>query len=812
LPRNTGCWNRDTDKSVLYQAGLRKTFALYKPETMIRPYFMLTLTLAFGSLNAQQPLQSVRGAVTDKASQAPVPFANVVLLNTQPLLGAVTDSSGNFSIANVPVGRYDLKVSCIGYEEALVREVTVISAKQSILTIQVRENSKMLEEVTIKPDVNKEQPLNAMATVSARMLSVEEARRYAGGFDDPARLASAFAGVTANSGVNGIMVRGNAPKYLQWKMEGIEIPNPNHFGDLKAFGGGILTGLSSQMLANSDFFTGAFPAEYNNAVSGVFDISMRKGNNEKKERTIQVGVVGVEYSEEGAFKKGGKASYLYNYRNSTLALLEPLLPENAEKIRYQDLSFKLNFPTKKAGVFSVWGIGLRDGASARPKTDSLKWFYKDDKQKNDIKLDMGAGGLNHMYFFDNNTYLKTTLAATGSSTHWKAETLNPALELKPYSNIAYTYGNYVLSSFVNKKISSRHTNRTGISATQMLYNIQLDKALTAGDAPTEIVNSGGTSTLLSAYSSSSFHLTDKLLMTIGINGQFFTLNHHYTIEPRFGLRQTLGRRHSIGLAYGLHSRLENLNFYYNNSQTSGEKAVNKNLDFTKAHHVVLSYDWNVSPLIHVRIEPYYQQLFSVPVVRNSSTSFINLQSDWFFAEKLENTGEGRNYGIDLTLEKYISKGYYYLLTASVFDASYKGGDGIWRASRFNRSYVFNFLIGKEWQLGKNRQNTFGLNMRISYQGGNRYSPVDTTASYLARDVVYDESRAFSLQANPVTNVHFTASYRINRKKTAHEFALKVLNATGQADFYGYKYNLQKNTIDKDEASVVIPNLSYRIEF
>lgn len=750
--------------------------------------------------------------MTDNASQAPIAFANVVLLNTQPLLGSVTDSLGNFLIANVPLGRYDVKISCVGYEDALVREVVVTSAKQSILTIPVRENSRMLEEVTIKPNVNKEQALNPMATVSARMLSVEEARRYAGGFDDPARLASAFAGVTANSGVNGIMVRGNAPKYLQWKMEGIEIPNPNHFGDLKAFGGGILTGLSSQMLANSDFFTGAFPAEYNNAVSGVFDISMRKGNNEKKERTIQVGVVGVEYSEEGAFKKGGKASYLYNYRNSTLALLEPLLPENAEKIKYQDLSFKLNFPTKKAGVFSVWGIGLRDGASAKPKTDSLKWFYKEDKQKNDIKLDLGAGGLSHLYFFNNNTYLKTTLAATGSSTNWKTETLNSRLELTPYSNIAYSYWNYVLSSFVNKKISARHTNRTGFSATRMMYNIQLNNSLKAGDAPTEIVNSGGNSTLLAAYSSSAFHLTHTLLMTIGINGQFFTLNKHYTIEPRIAFRQAIGRRHSIGLGYGLHSRLENLNFYYNNSLTSGEKAVNKNLDFTKAHHFVLSYDWSVSPLVHIRVEPYYQQLFSVPVVRNSSTSFINLQSDWFFAEKLENTGEGRNYGIDFSLEKYMSRGYYYLLTASVFDASYKGGDGIWRASRFNRNYVFNFLIGKEWQVGKSKQNTFSLNMRVSYQGGNRYSPVNETASYLARDVVYDESRAFSLQADPLTNVHVTASYRINRKKSAHEFALKVLNATGQADFYGYKYNLVKNTIDKDETSVVIPNLSYRIEF
>jgi hypothetical protein len=779
---------------------------------MIRTYFTLIITVIFFNSKAQQHLQSVRGSVMDNASNAPVIFANIVILNTQPLLGGVTDSLGNFSISNVPVGRYDLKITCMGYEDAILREITVISAKQTVLNISIKENAKTLDEVTIKPNVNKEQPLNTMATVSARMLSVEEAKRYAGGFDDPARLASAFAGVTANSSVNGIMVRGNAPKYLQWKMEGIEIPNPNHFGDLKAFGGGLLTGLSSQMLANSDFFTGAFPAEYNNAISGVFDISMRKGNNEKKERTIQVGIIGIEYSEEGAFKKGGKASYLYNYRNSTLALIAPLLPENAEKIKYQDLSFKFNFPTKKAGVFSLWGIGLTDGASAKPKTDSLKWFYKDDKQKNDIKLNIGASGLSHKYFFNTNTYIKTTLAATGSSTDWKAETLNSQLELKPYSKIAYTYWNYVLSSFVNKKINSRHTNRTGISATQMMYNIKLNKSLIDGDLPTEIVNSSGNSTLLSAYTNSSFNLTNNLLMTVGINGQFFTLNNHYTIEPRLGFRQTIGQKQSIGLGYGLHSRLENLNFYYNNSQATGEKAVNKNLDFTKAHHFVLSYDWSVTSLVHIKIEPYYQQLFSVPVVANSSTSFINLQSDWFFSEKLQNTGEGKNYGIDFTLEKYMSKGYYYLFTTSIYDTKYKGGDGVWRDTRFNRNYVFNFLIGKEWQVGKNKQNTLSLNTRFSYQGGNRYSPVNETATYLAKDVIYDETKAFSLQSDPIINAHFTASYKINKKKSSHEFALKILNVTGQADFYGYKYNLQKNTIDRDEASSTLPNLSYKIEF
>jgi len=769
---------------------------------------MLLLTVSIFA----QTSQTIRGTVIDYASSQPIPLATIVLLKTEPLIGITTDSLGNFSIPNIPVGRYDVQVNLIGYEPAIIREVIIISAKQTFLTIKLKENINTLGEVEIKPRVNKEEPLNSMASVSARMLSVEEAKRYAGGFDDPARLASSFAGVASNASENGIIVRGNAPKFVQWKMEGIEIPNPNHFGDLRSFGGGIFTGLSSQMLANSDFFTGAFPAEYNNALSGVFDMAMRTGNNQKREHTFQAGLVGIDASSEGPFKKGGRSSYLFNYRYSTLSLLAPVLPESAGSIKFQDLSFKLNFPTKKAGIFSLWGIGLIDGAANKPKIDSTKWEYNDDRSDDVINQYMGAGGIGHKYFFTNNAYLKTTVAATTNGVNWTTQKFNSQLILQPQSKISNTNSNIVLSSFLNKKFSARHTNKTGILVTGMLYDILLNNSLTSGAAPQEIVNTKGFSTLLSAYSNSSFNLTNKLVMNIGVNGQFFTLNNHYTIEPRLGVRQQMGKKQSVGFAYGLHSRLEKLNYYFNNSQITGEKAVNKNLDFTKAHHFVLSYDWRVTELIHFKAEPYFQQLFSVPVIANSSFSFINLQNDWFFSEKLQNTGDGRNYGLDITFEKYISKGYYYLFSGSVFNSEYKGGDGVWRNTRFNRNYAVNFLIGKEWQVGKNKQNVVSVNTRCTYQGGNRYSPIDEASSRLTKEAVFDETNAYSKQTASSLNIHFTASYKVNKKKSSRELALKIVNLTGQPDFYGFKYNFINNRVDKDLASVVIPNLSFKIEF
>ncbi len=778
---------------------------------MIRTFFIIILVFITAQLIAQST-QTIRGTVIDDGSNAPIAFATIALLNTDPVLGAITDTSGNFTIPNVPVGRHDLRATYVGYEITIIREIIVISAKQTFLTIPLKENTSLLGEVVIKPRVNKEQPINSMATLSARQLSVEEAKRYAGGFDDPARLASSFAGVASNTGENGIAIRGNAPKSMQWKMEGVEIPNPNHFGDLRSFGGGIFTALSSQMLANSDFFTGAFPAEYNNALSGVFDIAMRTGNNQKREHTFQAGIVGIDAASEGPFKQGGKASYLFNYRYSTLALLASVLPENANSLRYQDLSFKLNFPTQKAGIFSVWGIGLADKAGAKAKIDSTEWVYQDDTEENEIKQYMGAAGLSHKYFFNNNTYLKTTLATTTSITNWETQKLDEQLSLQPKSNIDNKNYNFVLSSLLNKKFSENHTNKTGILVTGMMYDLQLNNTSELGGPPQEIVDASGFSTVISGYSSSSIKLSNNLTMNIGVNGQVFTLNNHYTIEPRLGFQQQIKENQSIGFAYGLHSRLEHLNYYFNNSLVTEEKEVNKDLDFTKAQHFVLSYNWNITDLVHFKVEPYFQQLYDVPVIADSSYSFINLQNDLFFAQKLENKGKGRNYGVDVTLEKYMSKGYYYLLTASIFNSEYKGGDDVWRSTRFNRNYVFNFLMGKEWQVGKKNQNVLSLNTRFSYQGGNHYSPVNEAASHSINDIVYDETNAYDMQAQSTLNVHFTASYKVNKKKSSREIALKILNVTGQPDFYGHKYNLAKNTLDKDVASVIIPNLSYKIEF
>jgi hypothetical protein len=777
----------------------------------------LFILLFFGPFSlsgsfAQQLKQNIRGSIIDNASNAPISFANVVILNTNPLVGTTTDTLGNFKLSNVSIGRYDIQVSSIGYEPFIVKEIQVSSAKEVLLNISMKASTTTLDEVTVKPRIDKEQPLNSTATLSAKMLSVEEAKRYAGGFDDPARLVSSFAGVSSNVGNNAIVVRGNNPQALQWKLEGVEIPNPNHYADMSTFGGGGLTALSTQLLDNSDFFSGAFPAEYSNALSGVFDIFMRKGNNAKRENTFQLGLIGIDASSEGPFKTGGLSSYLFNYRYSTLALLSPIMPENASGVKYQDLSFKLNFPTRKAGTFSVWGIGLLDGSGAKAKTDSGKWEYDTDKETIDAKQYMGASGISHKIFLNSNQFVKSTMAATINGLDYSTKKMNANLVLLPENRINNKNWNFVASSFLNTKFSANHTNKTGIVATGLMYDLLLKNVLLEGNPLQTIVDENGHSALLTAYSNSTINYSNKITMNIGVSGQWFTLNKHHTVEPRIGVKYRFAPAQSFSLAYGLHSRLERLNYYFAKNSLYGNGPINKDLDFTKSHHLVLGYDLTINELTHLKIEMYGQYLFSVPVIRDSSFSLINLQNEWFFNEKLQNTGRGKNYGIDITFEKYMSEGYYYLFTASLFNSKYKGGDKVWRNTRYNRTFAFNFLTGKEWQTGKEKQNVISVNVRVSYQGGDRYSPVNEIASKEVKDAVFDETKAFSSQFSPAFTSHFSASYRINKKNMTHEIALKMINVTMYKELTGFEYNYINKTVDEVREATYIPNLSYKIEF
>ena len=751
--------------------------------------------------------QTIRGLVRDATSEQPLYFATVVLLGTDPLKGCSTDSLGRFRFDNIPMGRYDMQVSVLGYEPTIVKEVLVLSAKESYNEVALKEQITNLDEVVVRPQVDKEKPLNAMTLAGGRMFSVEEANRFAGGFDDPARLVSSFAGVAGNVGINNLSIHGNSPQSIQWKLEGIEIPNPSHFADINGLGGGLQTALSSLVMGNSDFLNGAFPAEYNNALSGVFDMSMRNGNNQNYEHAFQIGLLGVDLASEGPLSKKNGSSYLINYRNSFSDLVM-----DGSNLRFQDLVFKLNFPTRKAGTFSIWGLGLIDGDNVEVEDES-EWESYGDRV--DVKTDLMkmATGIGHKFFINKSAYLKTSLAFTYADTKQDAKMTENKETYNQVMDIVSKDWSMVFNSYLNKKISARHTNRTGVTFTGLFYDLDFKVSPTfVPVVPMEqSVKGDGSSSMVSVFSNSLIDITERFSTNIGLTAQYFALNNHWSIEPRVSFKYKVAPRHTLSLAYGLHSRREKLDYYYIKTPETGDQLVNKDLDFTKANHFVLSYAWGITDNIHLRVEPYYQCLSDVPVELGTSFSTINY-NEYYLEKVLVNKGKGRNYGIDITLERYLNKGYYWLLTGSVFNSKYRGGDGVWRNTKYNRKYIINALVGKEWMCGKQKQNTFSANIRFSYQGGDYYTPIDVEASEEQHDIVLNERKAFSVQFSPVLTSDISVGYKINKKKVSHGFSLQILNLGMNTGQHGYFYNEKINEIEKVDFGGFIPNISYKLEF
>lgn len=765
---------------------------------------------------AQEFTQVVRGRIVDIESRVPLSFASVSVITTDSLMGTITDDNGNFRFAKVPIGRHDLKVSYLGYEPLVIPELMISTGKETVLTIEMKEQITFLEEVEVKAYTKKDKPLNSMATVSARTFSVEEGRRYAGGFDDPARLASAFAGVSTEViRDNNIIIRGNSPKGLLWRLEGVEIPNPNHFANLSTFGGGGISALSALVMGNSDFFTGAFPAEYGNAYSGVFDIKLRSGNNEKHEHAVQLGTLGLDISSEGPLRKGSRASYLFNYRYSTFGLIKPLLPEEIESFVpvYQDLCFKVSVPTKKAGVFSVWGLAAADKDDFEAEPDSSLWEMSDDRMDGILKQRMMGLGINHRYIFKNHAYLNTSVALSGDHNKYTGGILG--YDMLRYDNEFMDVRNYkyTFTSVLNRKFSAKHTNRTGFIVDNLHYNTLLKHAPVYDQGLLTVVDEQGASNLVQVFTQSKFSLTERFLVNAGLHARYFDLNREVVFEPRLGITWNVGRAQSLGLAYGRHSRLEPLTLYFARVDDDGSiTRPNRELDVSKAHHLVLAYDMSLNPNLRLKIEPYIQYLYDVPVIPDSNFSVLNIEADWYFDQELINTGTGWNKGIDFTLERFLKDGYYFLFTASLFDSKYTGDDGIDRNTRFNTRYVFNLLYGKEWALGPGRNRILGINARVNFMGGKCTTPVDAERSAIAEDVVYDYSRLYEDREPAVYYVSAAINYRVNKRKHSSIWSLQMGNLLLRKENYGLYYNYKSKQVERFEFAVPVPNLSYKIEF
>lgn len=785
-------------------------------KTLFAFIFFLSGIAAF----AQTPTQTVRGQIVDNQTRSQLVGVIVLLADTGVnMRNTTTDVDGTFRFENVTVGRHLLVFKYLGYKERSVN-IIVTSGKETVLNIDMEESVLTNEEVVITDESQKGKPVNEMATVSSRSFSIEETSRYAGSLGDPSRMAQNYAGVSgADDSRNDVVIRGNSPLGVLWRLNGADIPNPNHFGSFGSTGGPVSM-LNNNILDNSDFMTSAFPAEYGNATAGVFDLRMRKGNNEKFEFLGQVGFNGFEGGIEGPFSKKHNGSFLINYRFSTLVLFQKIGADFGvgDAIpKYQDLSFNFHFPTNKYGDFTVWGVGgLSFIALWDSKLDTTRLnLYDQGGYDTDYGTRTGMTGVTHSYIINSTAYSKFTVAFTGMQNLIRQDSFSRADQSKWRSygsnfqqlklNINYTF---------LKKFNSKNTLKSGCTATDIF--VHLHDSFNYNVTQFQYIrNVDKTTWLLQAFSQWQHKFTDRLTLNLGVHSQLLLLNNSFALEPRAGIRWQTNEKNAISLGAGMHSQMQTIFTYFNQTYLPDGNYLltNKDLDFSRAVHAVIADDWNFGRNWRLKAEVYYQYLYSIPVQPNRPIySGLNEGADFDAPgiDSLQNDGTGRNYGVELTVEKFYSKGYYFLLTTSLYRAYSTSWDKVERQTAFSGNYVVNLLGGKEFKL--NTKNTLSLDLKMNTAGGKRYIPVDLEASGLAGYAVYDRSRAYAQRYESYFRIDAKIGFIHNGKHVTQQWSIEFLNATDHNNVFSKVYDPGSNTVYNNYQTGFLVVPSYRISF
>lgn len=804
----------------------------------------IVILVLFATITFSQNLtQTVRGTVMDTDSKLPLIGVQIVLPGTAPLIGATTDVDGKFRFDNISLGRITLQLSYLGYENKTLPNIVVNSGKEVVLQLSMQESFETLAEVVVIANKNKGAALNDMSLVSSRSISIEQTERFAGAFNDPSRILSNFAGVTnTQDGSNDIIVRGNSPKYIQWRLEGLEITNPNHFADQNSVSGGI-SALNTNLLATSDFYTGAFSPEYGDVLSGVYDVKLRAGNNEKMEATFGFGLLGTDLTLEGPFKKGYGGSYLVNYRYSTISLVNDIGVANIDGLlKFQDASFKIVLPTKRIGTFSILGLGGLSSFFLEDVKPDLWDTPGDGNFNRDIMEDFDKGshlanfGIKHTLPINDKSYIKTALSYSSngidddvfeSRTTKILDGQGDFLKDSIISRQVNYQGRLINSAFrgaitYNNKLNAKNKIQLGAKYALLDYDNTQSRLQADGTTRFEVVNFKENISTVRSFVSWKHRLTEAITIVSGIQNMNVLLNNKSTIEPRLAVKWQLNNTSSINAGYGKHSTMESMHNYFTKVELADGSVIepNKGLGLLKAHHFVLGYEKRFTKNLMAKVEVYYQALYDLPV-ENKDTSFyatINEGVDFRYVD-LVNEGTGKNYGIELTLERFLANNYYFLINGSLYNSTYKSLEGVKRNTQYNGNYLVNILMGKEFRnLGKKKNRTLSLNGKIFYGGGKRIVPLlrdgqGNLAVDAGNNNYWDYEKAYENKLEDIYQITLSASLKFNKPKATHEIFINLDNVTNTKGKVSEYYDEREpNSIGNLTQFGLFPNLMYRVYF
>jgi hypothetical protein len=795
---------------------------------------LLTIFLGATTNYAQTITQNIRGVVVDSETHYPLIGTKVrVTTITDKVYGAVCDINGSFTIQDVPIGKHTIEARSVGYStNAITVEVT--SGREAIVRIELTEKIVKGTEVIVT-NTSTNEVMNDMATVSATRFSVEETNRYAGSRADPARMVSNFAGATGtDDSRNDLVIRGNSPIGILYRIEGVAIPNPSHFAIAGSTGGPVSL-LNNKILANSDFFMSAFPAEYGNSTSGVFDLKLRNGNNQNHEFTGQFGLLGTEVLVEGPLSKNSKASYLIMGRYSTLTMIDKIgIKYGTDAVPlYGDGAFKFNFPLKKGGQLALWGMGGSSNISIliSDQTEPAQDAFGEQDRDQYFGSKMFVSGLTYKKPINKSFFVKTTLSYAHQNQFTNHEYILRSLnsnnewvyEADPFTMMGYSYLISTINAHVsfNKKFNAKHVLKYGLNIDANSFNMRDSIRTDIADSTSAFYyrwdyKSSTPALLFQPFIQWKYNINERLTMNTGIHSQYFTLSNSLSaIEPRFGLKYAATENSQLAFGAGLHSQTQPL-YIYTYQLANNNKPHNLEIDFTKSIHAVLSYSLNLSKTLQFKTEVYYQHLYDVPVEQKlSSFSLVNQGSGFarFFPDTLVNSGTGRNIGLELTLQKSFNNSFYFMTTVSIYDSKYTGSDGIERNTDFNGNYILNGLAGKSFKLDEKNKHVLALGMKVTYAGGKRYGLVDQEQTELNKEIVFRDEQYNEQRFRDYFRFDVKFNYTLNATKITHEIGVDLVNLLNTPNILGLTYTPNSPTLTTERYQLgFLPVFYYKIDF
>ena len=817
----------------------------------------LLIVLLSGTAFSQAPTGRITGTVLDAEARFPLPGATVQLL-TSDAAPTATDMNGGFAF-DVPVGRHQLRVSFMGYAVRTLDGVVVNSGRPTVLEVELSESVVAMQAAEVTATKEGE-VLNEMATVSARAFTVEETDRYAGSRGDPARMASNFAGVQgADDSRNDIVVRGNSPAGVLWRVEGVDLPNPNHFS-VPGSGGGPVAIVNNKTLANSDFFTAAFPAEFGNSTAAVFDLRLRNGNQEDWQASAQLGFLGTEAIVEGPLNREKRSSMLLNYRYSTAVIFSQLGIDIGTSAvpYYQDGSFRFHFPQKNGGALALWGLGGKSSVDIviSDQVAPERNIYGENDRDQYFRTGMGIAGATYTLPINKKTYIKATLAASRDRQYSNHELVYRELEVPPaVADSAYRLDSIVpfmaydfnhdrlaLAVHANRKLNpiagGPATLRFGVNADLTRWTF-LDSIRTLPQDPDGPLGEWGTrwdasmnSLLVQPFAQLKLRPSEPWTVNVGLHAQFDQRSGAASYaEPRLGLQYISPGGTVWSAGSGLHSQTQAPYLYASSIGADPDNPgallmPNQNMGFTRSWHNVFGFARSLSANWSLKLEAYHQHLFDIPIADaddpawgavNGSYSLVNAGSSFsrLFPGRLVNEGIARNIGVEATVSRAFRDGWFVLLTGSVFDAQFQGADGVWRNTDYNGQYALNALGSREWRL-----NESGLSLvtgaKCTMVGGRWYGPVDITASNQLREIIYEDTQRNTLQFKDYFRFDLKTNLTWNRPTATHELGIDFVNVLGTQNVLKLTYapdegGSPEDSIREEYQLGFLPIFFYRVD-